>query len=163
VLVLVVLALVVVLGMGRCGGGGTERSTRPGPKTVEAADAELRAAADAAATNLAGGAPLRQKPENPPGRQCTDSIGRFTGQYNMGYTVVFDVPPGSGVEAFLQRARAYWEGKGYRVNGGNASDDEPSVLATDGRMALSLGVIVKRNLAELGGSTPCLPSERNDS
>lgn len=155
-----VTVLALALGAMTCGKESRVRQPPgPEPQTVEQAYADLTSFVDAMAGAIAGGAPLRREPEDPPGAQCQDSIGRFTGKYNLGYAAVFDVRPDEDVGALLDKARSHLDDRGWRVSESGIGGREPTLRGDDGRLTVALRIIAHRNRAELSGSTPCLPSE----
>ncbi|MGH9186026.1 MAG: hypothetical protein ACRD0U_09465 [Acidimicrobiales bacterium] len=130
--------------------------------TLAQAAAMVRDVVDATAAEVLPSAPARvdelssgRKLCEPPALQDED------------YGVVLDVPVDE-IGAAVERARSYWEGRGFEVRVERIGTDIPALFVDDFRpeqgptgdsYAVEFSANTESGQVFIGGSTPCLPAE----
>ena len=132
------------------GGGGT---------TLAAARERLKDLVDASADAVAGD--LRSVPAPPvPRVACDDHLGGET--FVEGHALRFEVPEAVSPRELVEKTAEHWRAEGFAVQTTNLDSSLPSAFAERDGFKLSIEVVATKKLAEIGGSTPCLPAEGTD-
>ena len=130
------------------GGGGT---------TLAAARERLKDLVDSTADAVAGD--LRSVPAPPvPRVACDDHFGDDE-TFVDGYALRFEVPDSVDPRELVETTAAHWRAEGFEVKTTNLDSSLPSAFAGRDGYQISIEVVATKKLAEIGGSTPCLPAE----
>jgi hypothetical protein len=129
--------------------GSSEGGTSEVHKNLESATAKLHKEVDTAVVAVFPGVAARVDEDATGRKACDDSATE-----NEDYAVLVDVQA-ADVDAAVQRARSYWEGRGFTAREEGHGTDVPRIYTRVGDVAAALHANKGRGTISVGGSTPC--------